>query len=297
VSNVPVPGGGYEPRQFSTWAPQLLSGIGALPETVRDRSIEIEMVRKRPDERVLRLRRRDGGDLGVLCRKIASWARDNIEKLRASEPAMPSGLDDRAADAWEPLFAIANLGGGDWPERARLAALKLSGEQVKEDDEIGTVLLGDIRDIFEGGGLDLYVTKEGDKHIKSETLVAKLVAREDRPWAEYGRARKPITTNRLASLLRGYRIGPHTIRIGPRDEDTAKGYRRCQFLDGFQRYLPITPEQSVTPSQPNEINNLNADQSVTLCSGVTAEYLKKTNDISGCDGVTATMSESWEEEL
>jgi hypothetical protein len=44
--NVPVPGGGYEPRQFSTWAPQLLSGIGTLPETVRDRAIEIEMLRK-----------------------------------------------------------------------------------------------------------------------------------------------------------------------------------------------------------------------------------------------------------
>jgi hypothetical protein len=49
ILNVPVPGG-YEPRQFSTWAPQLLSGIGSLPETVRDRAIEIEIVRKRPDE-------------------------------------------------------------------------------------------------------------------------------------------------------------------------------------------------------------------------------------------------------
>ena len=87
IMNVPVPGGGYEPRQFSTWAPQLLSGIGTLPDTVRDRSIEIEMVRKRPEEKVCRLRRRDGGDLGVLCRKLARWALDNIEKLRDSNPA------------------------------------------------------------------------------------------------------------------------------------------------------------------------------------------------------------------
>lgn len=128
VMNVPLPGGAYEPRQFSTWAPQLLSGIGHLPDTVRDRSIEIEMTRKRRSEKVKRLRRRDGVDLNELGQKCARWGRDNFEKLRSSDPAIPSGLDDRAADAWEPLFAIADLAGKDWPERARKAALALSGE-------------------------------------------------------------------------------------------------------------------------------------------------------------------------
>lgn len=129
----------------------------------------------------------------MLCRKLARWAQDNLEKLRDANPAIPPGLDDRAADAWEPLFAIADRVGGDWPERARRAAVQLSGEDVKEDDEIGTVLLGDIRDAFESPDHDIYTTKEGDKHVKSENLVAKLVAREDRPWAEFGRARKPVT--------------------------------------------------------------------------------------------------------
>jgi hypothetical protein len=40
---------GYELREFSTWTPQLLSGIGNLPATVRDRSMEIELIRKRAD--------------------------------------------------------------------------------------------------------------------------------------------------------------------------------------------------------------------------------------------------------
>ena len=90
IMNVPVPGGGYEPRQLSTWAPQLLSGIGTLPETVRDRAIEIEMLRKRPEEKVLPLRRRDGGDLDVLCRKLARWVQDHMEKLRDANPPIPS---------------------------------------------------------------------------------------------------------------------------------------------------------------------------------------------------------------
>ncbi len=134
------------------------------------------MVRKRPSQTVRRLRRRDGGDLNVLCRKLARWAQDNLEELRDANPATPSGLDDRAADAWEPLLAIADLAGGDWPQRARSAALKLSGEHAKEDDEIGTVLLADIHDAFKGRDDDIYVTKDADQHIKSENLVAKLVA-------------------------------------------------------------------------------------------------------------------------
>ncbi len=49
--NVATRDGGYEPREFSTWCPLALAGIGELPETVRDRSIEIEMKR---DPRLLR---------------------------------------------------------------------------------------------------------------------------------------------------------------------------------------------------------------------------------------------------
>ena len=92
------------------------------------------MVRKRRDEQVKRLRRRDGEDLDALGQKSARWASDNLESLRSARPEMPSGLSDRAADAWEPLFAIADFSGGDWPRRARKASLALSGEHVNEDD-------------------------------------------------------------------------------------------------------------------------------------------------------------------
>jgi putative DNA primase/helicase len=297
IMNVPLPGGGFEPRQFSTWAPQLLSGIGTLPETVRDRSIEIEMVRKRPDEMVRRLRRRDGGDLNLLCRKLVRWAQDNLEKLRDANAPTPSGLDDRAADAWEPLLAIADHAGGDWPQRARSAALKLSGAHAKEDDEIGTALLADIRDVFEGRDDDIYVTKDADRHIRSENLVAKLVAREDRPWAEFGRERKSITTVRLASLLRGYNIKPGTIRLGPRDGDTAKGYKQSQFADAFDRYLPLPGKEAVTPSHPHEIKDFGSNSTVTPMADVTAQNGENDSGNNACDGVTGLASVHWEKEL
>jgi hypothetical protein len=185
IMNVPTEGGGFEPRQFSTWAPQLLSGIGDLPDTVRDRSIEIDMMRKRSDEKVKRLRRRDGDDLHVLGRKSARWAQDKLGNLRDALPKIPSGLSDRKADAWEPLFAIADLAGGDWPQRARKAALALSGEHIVEEDNVGTTLLADIRALFSDDAAGC--------QIKSEQLVEALVAIEGHPWAEFGRMRKPIT--------------------------------------------------------------------------------------------------------
>lgn len=107
--NVPTRDKGYEPRVFSTWTPLALAGIGNLPNTVRDRSIEIEMKRKLKTETVERLRRRDGADLNELAGKLVRWAKDNLDALHIAEPRMPEGLNDRAADAWEPLVAIADL--------------------------------------------------------------------------------------------------------------------------------------------------------------------------------------------
>jgi len=285
IMNVPLPGGVYEPRQFSTWAPQLLSGIGHLPDTIRDRSIEIEMTRKRQNEKVKRLRRRDGADLNQLAQRSARWVQDNLDALRKAKPKIPNGLNDRAADAWEPLFAIAELASAN-SERARKAALALSGEHVKEDDEIGTLLLGDIRDIM-----------KDVEQMTSEKLVAGLIAREVRPWAEFGRARRPITAIRLASLLRPYKIKPGSIRTGPGDEDTAKGYKRTQFIDAFDRYLPPPAKQAVTPSQPNELNNFDANEAVTPSVVVTDGNVENARTINACDGVTASDARHWEMEI
>jgi Protein of unknown function (DUF3631)/Toprim domain len=277
IMNVPTPGGGFEPRQFSTWAPQLLSGIGHLPDTVRDRSIEIEMMRKRSDEKVKRLRRRDGDDLRILSRRSARWAHDNLENLRDTTPEIPSGLSDRAADAWEPLFAIADLAGGDWPQRARKAARALSGEDVIEDDNIGTILLADIRAVF---------AEQGDEQIASESLAEVLGKKEGHPWAEYGKNGKPITKNALARLLKPYKIRPGTIRLGPGPKDTAKGYKRAQFADIFVRYLPDPPNSSVTSSQANELAAFYESRTDTPSSDVTDENAQKPNVSAGCDGVT-----------
>jgi hypothetical protein len=230
VMNAPVKDGGYEPREFSTWAPLALAGIGHLPDTVRDRSIEIEMQRKLPTESVKKLRRRDGADLDDLARKITRWAADSLEALRDAEPEMPDGLNDRAADAWEPLIAIADLIGGECPSRARKAALALSGDDVaaEKDENTDTMLLADIRAAFDHFGVDT---------ISSEDLTDHLVAIEGRPWAEW-RNGKPISKHQLSRRLKEYRIVSGTIRTA---DGTPKGYHRSAFEEAFLRYLPGPP--------------------------------------------------------
>jgi Protein of unknown function (DUF3631) len=59
---------------------------------------------------------------------------------------MPSGFDNRLGDNWQLMFAIADLAGGEWPERARRAAGTIS--KVSETASVGTQLLSDIRTIF-----------------------------------------------------------------------------------------------------------------------------------------------------
>jgi hypothetical protein len=161
---VPTPDGGFEPRAFSTWCPMLLAGIGRLPDTVADRSITIEMTRKRPDEMVKRLGTRDGGELRDLGRKAARWVVDNLDNIERADPKVPEQLNDRAADAWSPLLAIADVAGGEWPMRARKTAVELSGGEGAET--IREMLLNDIRDAFDA--------KKADR-LASDDLVACLM--------------------------------------------------------------------------------------------------------------------------
>ena len=62
-------------------------------------------------------------------RSAASWLRwalvDNAAALRDSNPEPAPGFNNRIKMNWKILLAIADLAGGDWPKRARAAALEL----------------------------------------------------------------------------------------------------------------------------------------------------------------------------
>jgi Protein of unknown function (DUF3631) len=106
-------------RHFSCWCPKVMAAIGRLPETLADRCIVIRMQRKTINEECERLRNLDTSALRQRCIRFVE---ENANAIANARPAIPESLNDRAADIWEPLLALADLAGGDWPEKARRAA-------------------------------------------------------------------------------------------------------------------------------------------------------------------------------
>jgi hypothetical protein len=191
-------GPSQELRSFEVFCPKALAGIRDLPDTVADRAIPIRLKRRAPGELVQRFRRRDADDAAhPLYESVHSWAEYHAPELTEMRPAVLGELrvSDRAEESWEPLLAIADRIGGDWSERARSAAVALSGLEARDDESAGVRLLTDIRAIF---------PTRGDDRISSATLASELRELEESPWSEwYG---KPITQHGIAKLLKHFEI-------------------------------------------------------------------------------------------
>jgi putative DNA primase/helicase len=260
------------PKRFSTWGPKAIAAIKRIADTLMDRSIIVGMRRKKKTESRVRYRDRDD-EFKVLRGQALRWANDNSEKLRHAEPEIPNALNDRAADNWRPLLAIADLAGGKWPTLACEAARALSGDSAADDTE-GVELLADIRASFGERNVD---------RLFSADLVAMLVAMEGRPWAEF-RGGKPLTQSSLARLLKPFRVAPTTIRIGER---TAKGYQLSDFRECFEAYLGHAGEAE--PSHRNKADEMDTShplENVTPQSMLRFEKRQKPARNGDCDGVT-----------
>jgi hypothetical protein len=216
-------GDNHIPTRFNVWGAKALCGIGKLADTLADRSIPLRLRRKLTGERTTKIRHASPATFAELVSKLARFAIDNREAIRTARPAEVEGLNDRANDCWEPLLAVAELAGGNWPRLARIAAATLHG--LEEDTpSIGAELLASIRDAFDNRRAD---------RLSTADLLEALAENEEAPWAAWNRG-KPMTPHQLAKRLGDFGIKPATLRIEYR---TAKGYKREQFEESFARYL------------------------------------------------------------
>lgn len=242
----------FEPKQFSTWGAKAISGIGTLSETLMDRAIILELRRKLPHEKVDRLRHAEAGLFERLASMLARWSEDSGPLIERARPALPEALNDRAQDNWEPLLAIADYAGGDWPEIARKTALNLSGAE-QEAVSLSAELLADIRDILD---------KQKADRIPTGMLLSELVRDDEAPWATYNRG-KPMSPRQLAKRLGEYAIKPTTLRIAG---IVCKGYSAPDFTDAFARYLIPShnaSSASVTAKQSKETQAFTSIPDVT----------------------------------
>ena len=212
-------------EDFPVFCPKVIAGIGKLPDTVADRSIPIELRRRRPSEKVERFRlRKVGPEVLPIQQDVRAWAQRHLDSLSRAEPDLPDELDDRAQDIMEPLLAIADEVGGEWPERSRRAAVGLlTGEEREDAESLGVRLLRDIRDVFDDKSSDRLPTRK---------LLEALHAMEEAPWGSL--RGEPLDARGLARLLKPYSVKPEKLREG---DDTFRGYRRTSFEDAWVRYL------------------------------------------------------------
>ena len=222
-------------EKIPTFAMAALAGIGAMPDTIEDRAVVIRMRRRAPGESVLPFRfRRDGLVLRELRARLTDWLAEHGHELEAATPAMP--VEDRAADTWEPLVAVADLAGGPWPALARQAAVALTTERDATSDVGHRVrLLIDCRDAF-----------GTETALPTGELLDRLKADPESPWNEFGV--HGLTAMKLGTLLREYDIRSATIRFPVIGQ--AKGYQRADFLDAWARYCP--PDPPLAPGEPSQ---------------------------------------------
>jgi hypothetical protein len=221
-------GDANEPKEFSTWAPKAIAGIGKLAATLMDRSIILSMKRKLPGEPVAKLRAQDTEEFMNLRRKAARWTNDNLDQLKDARPEIPGALNDRAQDNWESILAIADLAAGEWPKIARAAALALSAAAEANGDTLKAQLLADIKAVF--------ATQNADR-VTTKFLIDQLVEDDAKPWGSYGKDGKPITGAGVARLLKDFGIRPTTLKEG---KVMAKGYFRTSFREAWERYVPAS---------------------------------------------------------
>ena len=227
-----------ETEELEAFCAVALAGLDDLPDTLMSRSVVIRMRRRAPSELVEPWRHRvNAPEAKVLAQRLSNWADSVKDRAGQTWPDMPQGVEDRDADVWEALLAVADLAGDHWPQTARVTAVTVVTDSKAGTPSLGVLLLRDLRTVFN--------TRRADR-LSSESILTDLRGMEESPWAVIRRG-EPLDARGLAQRLRKYGIGPEPQRVG---DDVFKGYSRGQLSDAWSRYLPVESVTSVTPVTP-----------------------------------------------
>ena len=165
-----------------------------------------------------------------LGQKLARWSNDKRALLHDCDPMLPVGVINREADKWQPLFTIADIAGGVWPELAAQALLA-SSSTMSETKEVQ--LLVDIAKVLR---MNNYQMEEG---IFTSDLIEDLCDLEDSSWKDYNfrhrfAEERQIQPRQLSNLLKAFHLRPTSIRQG---DLSKKGYKVAALKKVIDRYV------------------------------------------------------------
>jgi Protein of unknown function (DUF3631) len=235
-------------RHYKIYCPKVFVLIGDLYDTLRDRSIIINLRRAHAPHRFIYSDAQSEGR--QLRDKLAETIAIHAEQIAAaySDLGRLSWLSDREEEIWTPLFTICRVLCPDrWDELIRVAvdistaktaeAEKFSDIPQHEDAaqkiEYGERALRDLIKVIES------------RRRKAISTVESIPALRDLPTAPWRAYRgEGLKTNiegsmMLASLLEPFGVRPHTIRLRPKSQgangSTAKGYVLAELLEAARK--------------------------------------------------------------
>jgi hypothetical protein len=238
----------FDTNDGHTFCPKAFAGLEPLPPTLARRSIPIVLQRRKPQQVVK-------SAIHLLLpqntRKFTSWMKDwakkrldqianNFEEYESKTPTLP-GFSPHQQECSRVLIALADLIGGHWPEKARAALLAIFREQQNRETSV-VQLLSDIRDAF--------AHHHNPERLFTAELLEYLHSLDHRTWYEWNNQGEPITAQALSRLLRkSFEIGPRTLR---RKKEKLRGYQQSDFIEHWERYLPVRQAKGGTESNhPN----------------------------------------------
>jgi len=198
-------GKAIETEEFPAYCAVAFAGLDDLPDTIASRSIVTRMRRRAAGETVEQFRQRKNEPEGHEIRdQMADAIAPHIDVLRDAWPEMPPEVQDRTADCWEPLLAIADLAGGDWPKRLRVAAVAhVADRKANERETLGIRLLTDLFDVFHyyynNNNQQQQQQQQRHEHLSTEVVLEKLNKKDESPWGDL--RGKPLDARGLSRRL------------------------------------------------------------------------------------------------
>jgi hypothetical protein len=237
-----VVGNSVETEDSPCFAAVIMAGLGWLPDTVLSRSVIIRMQKRLESEKIAQFRVRTSIPEGkAIGEQLAAWAQSVFDEAVAARPEMPEGVEDRQADVWEPLLVVADLAGGEWPKRAREAAVALVKVNRETPATLKLRLLQDLRQVFWENLKTVAETRP--KGLITEMVLNALYQLEDSPWKTINKgangAREPFSTVELRNrCVFDYGVEPIHLRPFPNDDTQRRGHPLAPLAEAWRRYLP-----------------------------------------------------------
>ncbi len=244
---------------FETYCPKAFALIGDVNDTLRDRSIVIEMMRGEPARRfVYAAAREEGAALREMINAMVSSKAQEITEGLPSFEGLGWLINDRDEEIWTPLFVLCRLLCPHRLPELRQAAADMSAaktakprrhvelgeeEDQAQEQEYAERLLRDM----------VAITDERDQ-ITTQEAIAKLREIPTSPWRRFrGDGLKDGIEGGmvLSRLLLRFGIKSTTIRIAPKNlgtGSTAKGYKRGALLKALNEIEQADPARVLEPA-------------------------------------------------